>query len=455
MKPLDIKIAYIGGGSRYWARDLITELALTPRLTGHIDLYDLNHGAALRNVAVAGRIYGRPEAVTRFRVRAVRRLADALKGADFVVLSIEPGPTEMRHADIVISARHGIVQPVGDTTGPGGIARALRAVPLYHEFGRAIAEHCPRAWVINYTNPMTLCTAALYAAAPGIKAFGCCHEVFHTQHDLARFVAKWFGVPRPPRQAIALDIAGVNHFTWTTAATWSGHDLLPKLQKMVADPACFRSRRAYALDLRRRQSWFEYSGLVALDLFRRFGALGSAGDRHLVEFVPWYATSEANLHRWGVILTPYAYRIARSRLPDKNLAHYARTPIKASEEEGVRMMEALLGLAPLDTNVNLPNRGQMADAPLGAVVETYAQLRRDRATPVMAGSLPPGARALVRRIIDVQALTQQAALARDVDLAFQALLADPLVRIPADDAWKMFTAMLRHLRVCLPGWRIP
>ena len=455
MKPLDIKIAYIGGGSRYWARDLITELALTPRLTGQIDLYDLNHGAALRNVAVARRIYGRPEAVTRFRVRAVRRLADALKGADFVVLSIEPGPTEMRFADIVIPQRHGILQPVGDTTGPGGIARALRAIPLYHEFGRAIAEHCPRAWVINYTNPMTLCTAALYAAAPGIKAFGCCHEVFHTQHDLARFVAKWYGVPRPPRQAITLDIAGVNHFTWTTAATWAGHDLLPKLRETVADPACFRSRRAYALDLRRRQSWFEYSGLVALDLFRRFGALGSAGDRHLVEFVPWYATSEANLHRWGVILTPYAYRIARSRLPDKKLTHYARTPIKASEEEGVRMMEALLGLAPLDTNVNLPNRGQMADAPLGVVVETYAQLRRDRATPVVAGPLPAGARALVRRIIDVQALTLQAALTRDIDLAFQALLADPLVRIPADDAWKMFADMLRHLRPCLPGWRIP
>ena len=114
MKPLDIKIAYIGGGSRYWARDLITELALTPRLTGQIDLYDLNHAAALRNVAVAGRIYERPEAVTRFKLRAVRRLADALKGADFVVLSIEPGPTEMRFADIVIPQRHGILQPVGD-----------------------------------------------------------------------------------------------------------------------------------------------------------------------------------------------------------------------------------------------------------------------------------------------------------------------------------------------------
>lgn len=119
------------------------------------------------------------------------------------------------------------------------------------------------------------------------------------------------------------------------------------------------------------------------------------------------------------------------------------------------MIEALLGLEPLDTNVNLPNRGQMADAPLGSVVETYAQLRRDRATPVVAKPLPPGARALVRRIVDVQALTLEAALTRDVDLAFQALLADPLVHIPTDDAWKMFTAMLRHLRPCLPGWRIP
>jgi len=455
MNPVEIKIAYIGGGSRYWARDLITELALTPRLEGRIDLYDLNHQAALRNVAVADRIYQRPEARTRFTVRAVRRLADALKGADFVVLSIEPGPTEMRFADLVIPARHGILQPVGDTTGPGGIARALRAVPLYAAFGRAIAEHCPRAWVINYTNPMTLCTAALHAAAPGIKAFGCCHEVFHTQHDLARYVAKWFGVPRPPRQTIRLDIAGVNHFTWATAASWENHDLFPKLRETVADPLCFRSRRAYARDLRRRQRWFEYARLVALDLFRRFGALGSAGDRHLVEFVPWYATSESNLHRWGVILTPYSYRLARSRLPDQPLAHYSRTPIKTSEEEGVRMMEALLGLQPLDTNVNLPNRGQMADAPLGAVVETYAQLRRDRATPVVAKRLPPGAQALVRRIIEVQALTLRAALTRDVDLAFQALLADPLVHLSTDQAWTMFTAMLRHLRPCLPGWGIP
>jgi alpha-galactosidase/6-phospho-beta-glucosidase family protein len=119
------------------------------------------------------------------------------------------------------------------------------------------------------------------------------------------------------------------------------------------------------------------------------------------------------------------------------------------------MIETLLGLQPLHTNINLPNRGQMTDAPPGVVVETYAQLRRNRATPVAANPLPPGARALVRRIVEVQSLTLQAALTCDVDLAFQALLADPLVHISTDRVWTMFTAMLRHMRPCLPGWRIP
>ena len=127
-------------------------------------------------------------------------MADALRGADFVVLSIEPGPTEARYADLVIPAKYGILQPVGDTTGPGGIARALRAVPIYTDFALKIERYCPKAWVINYTNPMTLCMAALYAATPKIKAFGCCHEVFHTQKRLAGLVAAWTGIsPTPTR----------------------------------------------------------------------------------------------------------------------------------------------------------------------------------------------------------------------------------------------------------------
>lgn len=455
MKPSVIKIAHIGGGSRYWARDLLAELAQTGVLTGQVDLYDLNYEAAKKNVAVADAFYSRPEAKARFKVRAVRKLKDALQGADFVVLSIEPGPTSCRFADLEIPARYGIYQSVGDTTGPGGIARALRSIPLYTDFAQQIAEHCPNAWVINYTNPMTLCTAALYAAAPKIKAFGCCHEVFHTQDHLATLVAEWFKVPTPARSEINVDIAGINHFTWITAATWQGHDLMPRLKAMISEPGFFRSKAALARKRVKEERWFECSFLVAYDLLKRYGVLGAAGDRHLAEFVPWYLTDETSLHRYGAILTPYSWRLKRSQLVDNEVEFYRDRPLKPSGEEGMHLIEALAGHRTIRSNVNLPNTGQIPTLPLGHVVETNAHFGKNKAEAVKAGDLPAGPLALVRRVVDVQHLTLQAALNKDVDLAFQALLADPLVRISTDDAWKMFTEMLHHLQPQLKGWRLP
>ncbi len=455
MNPVEIKIAYIGGGSRNWARDLMTDLALAPRLRGRLALYDIDHASAVKNAGIARSVFARPEAVGNFRVSAERRLTAALKGADFVVISTEPGPMTMRYADLEIPARHGVVQPVGDTTGPGGFMRALRAIPQYLGLAQAIGEHCPGAWVINYTNPMTLCTAALHVGFPGIKAFGCCHEVFHVQERLAGLVTGWFGVERPARQEIILDITGINHFTWATAASWQGRDLFPGLAKHAAAPARFRDATAIALGHKRREEWFTSPGLIGLDLFRRYGALGAAGDRHLAEFVPWYATSESHLHRWGVVLTPYAWRLRRARMRDHSLAYYARRGLQRSNEEGVRLIEALLGLGDLDTNVNFPNRGQVESLPLGHVVETHAQFRRGSLTPVVARPLPAAAAALVRRVAEVQALVLEAARTRDTDRAFAALLADPLMHLPVDDAWKMFAAMLRHCRRQLPGWRCP
>jgi len=114
-----------------------------------------------------------------------------------------------------------------------------------------------------------------------------------------------------------------------------------------------------------------------------------------------------------------------------------------------------VGHEPIDTNVNLPNVGQIPDLPLGHVVETNAQFRSGRVTPLVASPLPAGALALVKRAADVQALTLDAALQRDLDLAFQALLADPLVRLSTDEAARMFAEMLAHARPMLSDWKIP
>ena len=456
-----IKIAYIGGGSRNWARHVMTDLALCEHLAGEIALYDIDHEAAQRNVELATRIYGHPDAVTTFKVWAADTAAEALAGADFVFLSILPGPMQMFANDIDIPSKYGILQTVADTTGPGGISRALRAVPVYVDYAHQIMAHCPDAWVINYTNPMTLCTSAFYAAEPGIKAFGCCHEVFGTQWRLAMLVRDALDVPMPKRQEIKLDIAGVNHFTFATRAMWQGTDLFPLVAEHISGDGFWDDRTEWALGQKGRGRWFHSQGLVAYDFYRRFGALGAAGDRHLAEFVPWYLVSEENIHRYGVILTPSSYRLGTWQ-PDPQ---YRDEPspwprrddggLHRTDEEGVDQMMALLGIKPLDTNVNLPNRGQVPGLPLGAIVETNAQFRKDSLAPVVPKPLPTGVLNLVRRVVEVQRLTLQAAIENDLDLAFQALLNDPLCHIPVDRAWAMFSEMLQANREMLPGWDIP
>jgi alpha-galactosidase len=317
---------------------------------------------------------------------------------------------------------------------------------VYRDIVTFIMEHCPQAWVINYTNPMAVCTGALFRAAPQIHAFGCCHEVFGTQKMLAKKVSEWFDVPEPPREEIALDIAGVNHFTFATEVSWQGEDLLPRLLEMVADDGFFRDRTAEARRAKEQGLWFDHAGLIAYDFLRRFGALGAAGDRHLAEFVSWYLCDEASLHRWGTLATPYTWRLERSRCARPTLAEVAREGLKPSGEEGVQQIEALLGLRPLTTNINLPNVGQIADLPKQAVVETYAEIGRGHIRPLVARPLPPALLAIEARIARQQLLLLEAAWEGDTDLAFQVLLADPLVNIPTDRAWRMFQEMLAAIR---------
>lgn len=457
-KAVEIKIAYIGGGSRYWAKTVLTDLALCRHITGEIALYDIDYQSARKNAQLADTIFSHRDARTTFRTYACRTRAQALKGADFIFLSILPGPITMFVNDLDIPRKYGILQTVGDTTGPGGISRALRTVPIYLDYAHKIMKYCPRAWAINYTNPMTLCTAALYAAEPKIRAFGCCHEVFGTQMHLAELVKKYFRVPLPRRQEIKTDVAGVNHFTFVVGVKWRGRNLFPLLHRHMQRKGFWRDRTAWAKREKAKKLYFGSQKLIAFDFLRRFGVLGAAGDRHLAEFVPWHLVSEANLHRYGVVLTPSGYRLARyaSLAPGvmaKWVGEKTDDRLRPSDEEGVVQMMALLGIKPLDTNVNLPNVGQMPELPRGAVVETNARFRKDNIKPIKPESLPDSVLSLVRRAVDVQQMTLKAAIRRDKDLAFQALLNDPLCRIPVDRAWKMFCELLKANKAMLPGWK--
>lgn len=146
------------------------------------------------------------------------------------------------------------------------------------------------------------------------------------------------------------------------------------------------------------------------DLFPRFGALGAARGRPRAEFVPWsLGAGDEGLMRWSVSATPFSWRERGRARRDRRSVPYFTTPLPPGGEEGVRQIEALAGVRTLHADVDLPKTGAMPAEPRGRVVENHADFSRDWLVHTR-----------------------------------------PVAR-PTDDAWRMFTAMLRHL--C--GWKIP
>ncbi len=146
----------------------------------------------------------------------------------------------------------------------------MRAVPIFAEIARAIRDYAPESWVINYTNPMSVCTRVLYKVFPGIKAIGCCHEVFGTQKLLAEMVTERLGIEVPRREDIRVNVLGINHFTWITKASYRHIDLLPIFREFSAH----YGESGYELEGESwRDSVFCSAHRVAFDLFETYGAI--------------------------------------------------------------------------------------------------------------------------------------------------------------------------------------
>jgi alpha-galactosidase/6-phospho-beta-glucosidase family protein len=438
----ETRICIIGGGSRQWALRFMKDLALNPDTHGTLVLYDRNKQAARENVVIAERIFAVNHTPGRFNVLAIDDLQEALIGSDLVIISVEPGSTTCRKGDLLLPEEYGILQTVGDTTGPGGIMRARRSIPMFYDFGKQIAACCPEAWVINYTNPMTLCTAALYRAFPAIKVIGCCHEVFHLQNLLAKKVSQWYKVPPVNRRDVHIDVTGINHFTFITEAKWNGLSLLEPLKEEISQPEYFKDLTSAALERIQKQQWFTSDHQIALTFLKDFDTLGAAGDRHLAEFVPWYLVSDKVLNSYGVVRTPYEWRISIAE--EKRTKKFTDEDLVAepSDEEGVDIMRSLLGDSTMVTNVNLPNSGQISYLPKGRIVESNAHIAHNAVTPLMAKDPPLLIQTMIRRASDIQEMTLDAVLNEDEDALFAAFISDPLVNIPLTKARELFDRML-------------
>ena len=453
-----VKIAYIGGGSRGWAWGLMSDLVTCDDMSGDVYLYDIDFEAAQNNEIIGNKFNSAEGAKSVWNYKAVEKIGEALTGANFVVISILPGTFDEMESDVHTPEKYGIYQPVGDTSGPGGIVRALRTLPMFEEIALAVKEYCPDAWVINYTNPMTLCVGQLYRTFPEIKAFGCCHEVFGTQRFIALMVEELLGIEKVEREEIKVTVTGINHFTWMKDAYYKNINLYPLYRKYCEDN--LNNSNANQADENWMNKSFATYNRVKMDLFLRTGCIAAAGDRHLAEFCPgtWYLGSPERVKEMGFALTTVAWRKEdlqkRLEKSARLLSGEDKPEIKPTGEEGVLQMRALLGLHDFVTNVNLPNVGQISNLPLGAVVETNAHFTNNRVMPVMSGDVPLAVNQLVSKICTEQESILDAIQKRDLELVFTAFCADPLVTCSLADARKLFDEMTDNTKKYLTMYNI-
>ncbi len=422
-----MKIAFIGGGSVQWTLKLVTDMALHPTLAGaDLVLHDIDADA----LNLLTRACQRTVQLTRGTLCVTQTLdrSTALRDADFVILCIGIGMLDAMRNDLAIPERYGIYQSVGDTVGPGGLARGLRHIPFAAHMAREMEQVCPRAWLLNLTNPMTTICRGI-TRATSVRTIGLCHEVTHALPRLTALL----GISNQP---ITFDVAGINHLPIVLRFTVGARDGSALLRDWLT-----QHRPAEAITqttLTTARDVFNDQLALKLFLLDQLGILFGAGDRHVAEFFPGFLTDAAQRGlAYGVFLTRIEQREAIFRERRAQIEQFVASKpleLKPTEEQLTGVMAALAGGPAGRFIVNIPNRGQIDNLPRDAVVECMARVDARGAHPEATGALAHAAHAIIAPHVARQELIVHAALTGDKPSALAALATDPLVRDPATAA---------------------
>jgi alpha-galactosidase len=430
------RIVLVGAGSVVFTRNLLADILSSPALrTADIVLHDIDPERLTTAERMARWTAQALGAAPTISAHLDRRAA--LRGADFVVNTIQVGGARATQVDFDVPARFGLRYTIADTVGVGGVFRGLRTVPIVLGIARDMAEVCPAAWLLNYTNPLAIVVRAV-AEANSIKVVGLCHSVFWTIDTLAGYL----GVPR---DEIDAESAGVNHHAFLLRLEHRGRDLYPELRRFI--------------DADRTPD----DNLVRSDLFRRLGFYLTESSEHHAEYNPWFIGKRDGagdaVERFHVPIGEYLDRVAG------NLNEYAETKrmldagepfdIEQSGEYAATIAEAMATGAPARIVGNVINHGALIpNLEAAACVEVPCLVDRLGVHPVAMGDLPLQLAAYIRGAVDMQGLTVQAALTHDRAAVYQAVMTDPIVQshLTLDDTWRLTDAMIAAGAEWLPAW---
>lgn len=467
-----IKLTFLGAGS-FFAPRLVNDVIRIPgQKGGTIALVDIDAARlALSARLVRKLIREHGPAGVPWKVLASTDRRTVLRDSDYIVNCIEVSGLECVVHDNDIPLKYGVDQCIGDTIGPGGLFKALRTIPVWLEVLRDCEELCPRALVLNYTNPMAMmCVAS--SRSSSMQVVGLCHSVQGTGELLSKLAGIDFA-------EMDWECAGINHLAWFTRLEHRGRDLYPQLkeqfrrdieagirefdQGLVIQDSTDNSHGSAAA-VRYRQD-----ELVRKDMCLHFGAFITESSGHLSEYLPYYRKNEAGrkLLRLGYHGGSRFYAtnwprwrreqdLQRRQMLDGSLS----MKWERSWEYASWIIEAREKNVPFRIHGNVMNSlagsGQLiANLPADGCVEVACLVDGNGVQPVRYGSLPPQMAAISASNMGLFDLGAQAAIERSREKAIHALMLDPLtaaVCAPSQIramALEMFEAEKRFL----PGYR--
>lgn len=407
-----MKITIMGAGSTVFTKAVLGDVMLTEALREcEIALYDIDGNRLNESKLIVDKLnekYNENRAKISTYL-GVENRKDALRGADFVINTIQVGLYDpCTIIDFEVPKKYGLRQTIGDTLGIGGIFRGLRTIHVLKDFATDIEEVCPNAWFLNYTNPMAILSGYMQRYT-GVKTVGLCHSVQvvnkrcmeHLGMDYSRFGHSL--------------VAGINHQAWLLEIyDKDGNDLYPEIRERA-----------------KNVNNEKHGDMIRMDFINQLGYYVTESSEHSAEYTMFYIKEKYPelIERFNIPLDEYPRRCIKqierwnarrdSLLAGEDMEH------KRSNEYASHIMEAMITNKPYKIGGNVLNTGLITNLPQNACVEVPCLVDGSGVTPTYVGDLPEVLAAMNRTNINVQLLTIEAAVTQKREAIYHAAMLDP------------------------------
>jgi len=436
------RIAFIGAGSLGFTRGLVRDVFTFPLLKDStIVLMDIDKERlefsrkAVQSIIDKGKYPG--------KVIATLSRKEALKNADAVVCTILAGGVQVWRHDVEIPMKYGVDLNVGDTRGVGGIFRALRTIPVMLSICKDMEKYCPKAILLNYTNPMAMLCRAMQKKTD-ITLTGLCHSVQGT----SRMLACWLGIPY---EKINFVCAGINHMAWYIEFKKGNKDLIPDIKKAI---------------LTRKKVYNEE--IVRNEMFLALGYYVTESSGHNSEYNWWFRKRKDLIKKYclpGTGWNPgaHAYILDEYLNTEKTwkketkkwFAEGAPFQLERGLEYAAHIINAYVGGAPYKFNGNVPNKNIITNLIQDACVEVPVIVDKKGLRPKHVGEIPQECAALNNLSIASEEMAVEAALTGDPTLVYKSIIYDPVTAsvLSLQEIRKMVQEMLNKNKEYLPQFK--